>query len=62
MVISTGTIFSRIGTDDERPKDRAHWSALAMWQWRADWRKAKEIADYAWMDSLDRQYEMIQSL
>ncbi len=34
-------------------------AGMEMAQWKERWRKAKEEKDFATMDSLDRQYEMV---
>ena len=59
MLIDQRYFLKRIGEDNERPKDRHFWSALALWQWRADWKRAKEANDWDELDHLDRKYEMI---
>lgn len=59
MVIDAGYFMKRIGEPSECPCDRRFWSALSLWQWRADWKAAKERDDWSELDHLDRKYEMI---
>lgn len=62
MLINASYFLSRVGTDAEMRKDRAFCSRLLEWQWRYNWRKAEAAGDYAQMDYLSRNYEMIKGL
>jgi hypothetical protein len=62
IILDSRHFLDRVGSDSELPKDRHFCASLLMWQWRADWRIAKEAGDYDLMDRLDKNYEMIQSL
>ena len=62
LVISAASYLERIGTDQERKRDRKFCYALSMWHWRHKWRLAEQTGDYSLMDALDRELAQLNAL
>lgn len=62
ILIDAGTFFERIGTDAERKRDRHFCARLLIGRNRIEMRKAREAGDWELMETLDREYGLIESL
>jgi hypothetical protein len=61
MVASVTTSIVQIQLYEELPtraQNRLRY-AIQMGMWLQEWRKAKETSNYAAMDRLDREYELV---
>lgn len=57
IVITSAHYLTRIGTDNELPKDRKHCILLLRWRWEREWKKAEEAGDTETLSYLSKQRE-----
>lgn len=62
MLIGPTHFFERIGTDEERPKDRHFYYRLCRWRLDFEMARARIAGDYELIAHLNRQYETLASL